>query len=123
MINAYITKYANFAYFDLELHDFDLDSRSHDIYHILSSSMVSYIKKNDLDIYPYTWDVGGNDKNCIFVNFDIENVPIDPKSTGYVSDLYPTMVPNTNFLGLTIAEKSGRQTDWLTHRRTEPIIL
>ena len=45
MINVHITEYANFAYFDLELHDLDLDPRSHDIYHIMSPSKVYYIKK------------------------------------------------------------------------------
>ena len=45
MIYVYITDYANFAYFDLELLDLDLDPRSHDINHILSLPMVCYIKK------------------------------------------------------------------------------
>ena len=33
MKNVHITDYANFAYFDLELHDLDPDPRSHDIYY------------------------------------------------------------------------------------------
>ena len=45
MINVYMTGYANVAYFDLELHDLDLDPRSNDISHILFLSMPCYIKK------------------------------------------------------------------------------
>ena len=37
------------------------------------------LKKNKLDIYPYTTAVGGNVKTYIFMTFDLENVPIDPK--------------------------------------------
>ena len=54
MVNVHITEYANFAYFDLQLYDLDLDPRSHDISHILSSPMACYIKKEQtqyLSIY------------------------------------------------------------------------
>ena len=52
--------------------------------------------------------------------------PLTPKSIGFVSDLlvYPTMdlmVLNTSPLGLTMPEKSGRQTegvDTRTHTHT-----
>ena len=37
------------------------------------------LKKNKLDIYPYTIAVGGNVKTYISMTFDLENVPIDPK--------------------------------------------
>ena len=45
IINVYITEYAYFEYFDLELHDLDLDPRSNDINQILSSSMAYNVKK------------------------------------------------------------------------------
>ena len=45
MINLYITEYANLAYFDLEIHDFDLDPKSHYISNILYLPNVCYIKK------------------------------------------------------------------------------
>ena len=45
MINVYLAKYANFAYFDLELRDLDLDSRSLGFIYILSPSFLCYTKK------------------------------------------------------------------------------
>ena len=45
--------------------------------------------------------------------------PLTPKSIGFVPDLYPTKVPNTSPLGLTMSEKSGRQTDTHTHTQTD----
>ena len=35
--------------------------------------------------------------------------PLTPKSIGFVSDLYSTIVLNTSPLGLTMPEKGGRQ--------------
>ena len=45
IINVYITEYAYFEYFDLELHDLDLDPWAIDINHVLSSSTAYNVKK------------------------------------------------------------------------------
>ena len=62
MINVYIIKYANLAYFDLKLHDFDLDPRSHDINHILPQSKVCYMKKEQTHKISICLGFGSNKK-------------------------------------------------------------
>ena len=70
----YITEYANLAYFDFEVHDFDLDPWSHDINHTLYPSMVCYIKKTNL-LYIYMVELWAkNIKSYILMTFDLENV-------------------------------------------------
>ena len=88
-------------------------------------------KQNKLDISLYTRAVGGNVKSNIFMTLTLKMYPLTPKSTGFVFDLYPTMVLNTNPLGHTMPEKSGRQTykhtdrqtDKQTDKQTEPTTL
>ena len=79
MINAHITEYANFAYFDLELHDLDLNPRSHGFNHILSPSMFYYIKKERTQYLSIYLSCGRKSQKLYFHDLDLENVPIDPK--------------------------------------------
>ena len=53
------------------------------------------------------------------MKFDLENALTDPKSIGFVSDLYPTMVPNISPLSYTAPDKGGRQTEGHTHTHTD----
>ena len=76
---VYITEYANFAYFDLELCDLDLDPRSCDINHLLSPSMAYYIKKEQIRYLSIYLSCGRKRQNLYFHDLDLENVPIDPK--------------------------------------------
>ena len=78
MKNGYITEYANFAYFDLELHDLDLDPRSHGINHKLSPSMACYIKKERIQYLSVYLSCMLKCVNLHFDDLDLENVPIDP---------------------------------------------
>ena len=47
------------------------------------------LKKNKVDIYPYTWTMGRNVKTNILMTFDLENAPIDPK----INRLRPWPIP------------------------------
>ena len=72
-------------------------------------------KKNKLHISPDTWVMVGNVKRYMFWwPLTLKMYPMTPESIGFVPDLYPTMVLNTNSLGLSMPAKSGRQ----THRQT-----
>ena len=55
--------------------------------------------------------VGGNGKSCTFMTLTLKMYLLTPISISLVFVLYPTMVLNTNPLGLIMPEKSGRQTD------------
>ena len=60
---------------------------------------------NELAIYPYTIAVGDNVKTYIFMTFDLERYPLTPKSIGFISDLYRSMVLIMSSLGLTMPGK------------------
>ena len=67
--------------------------------------------------------MGGNDKTYIFMTLTLKMYPMTPKSIGFVSDLPAIMVPNINFLGLTMPEKVSnrdKQTNTHTNRQTVP---
>ena len=79
MINAHITEYANFAYFDLELHDLDLDPRSYDCNHVLPLPCRLILKKERTQYLYVYLGCGRKWQKSYFHDLDLQNVHIDPK--------------------------------------------
>ena len=68
------------------------------------------LKKNELNIYPYTRAVVRNDKSYIFMTLTFKMYPLIPKSIAFVFDLYPTIVHNTNSPGHSMSGMVGDST-------------
>ena len=112
----------NFAYFDPELFDLDLDSRSHGIIYIMSNLLSVILQKNKLYFCAYNLSCW---RKCQKLYFD-DHWPVPTVPNIYRLCKLPIFYYNIEYPRSNRAQKAWAtdiQTYIHTDRQTEPIIL